>query len=106
MQYNDICRNDYGRKIKKDLAMQQLHNYVDICLIDEYANKDFENGYSLDLDDLSENERENFLKELMQHDTAVRDLVHYHMQKLIDERIPECEFRDFNSINLVRRASC
>ena len=74
--------------------MKTLNHYVDICIIDEYADKDFQNGYSLDVDDLSEHEKANFLDELMKHDTAVRDLVHYHMQKLIDERLPECEVKD------------
>lgn len=74
--------------------MKELNRYIDICLIDEYATKSFTEGYSLDVDDLTEHERDNFLAELMKHDTAVRDLVHYHMQKLIDERLPECEAED------------
>lgn len=74
--------------------MKELHRYIDTCLIDEYADKDFHNGYTLDVDSLSEHERSNFLDELMKHDTTVRDLVLYHMQKMIDERLPECEAKD------------
>jgi hypothetical protein len=74
--------------------MKELNRYVDLCLIDEYADKDFENGYSLDVDSLPEHERDNFLNELMKHDTTVRDLVLFHMQKFIDERLPECESND------------
>jgi hypothetical protein len=74
--------------------MKELTSYIDICLIDEYADKDFENGYSLDVDSLSEHERSNFLDLLMKNDTAVRDFVLHNMQKLIDERLPECEAND------------
>jgi hypothetical protein len=82
-------------QLAKGMAnMDEINSYIDVCLIDEYAEKDFENGYSLDVDSLPENERANFLDRLMQEDTTVRDLVLYHMQKLIDERLPEREAED------------
>lgn len=83
--------------------MKELYKYVDICLIDEYADKSFTEGYSLDVDDLSEHERSNFLDELMKNDTTVRDLVLFHMQKLIDERLPECEAKDRYDAGLTLR---
>ncbi len=80
--------------------MKELNHYIDICLIDEYADKDFNNGYTLDVDSLPEHERANFLDELMKHDTAVRDLVLYHMQKLLNKRLPECEAKDRDAAGL------
>jgi hypothetical protein len=74
--------------------MNTLNRYIDICLIDEYADKDLRNGYALDIDSLPEHTRSNFLDELMKHDTSVRDLVLYHMQEMINERLPECELHD------------
>ncbi len=71
-----------------------LDQYIDLCLVDEYADKDIENGYSLDVDSLPEHERANFLDKLMQEDTSVRDFVLFQMQKLIDERLPECQADD------------
>jgi hypothetical protein len=83
------------QQLAKGMAnMKEINRYIDVCLIDEYADKDFANGYSLDIDSLPDHERANFLDLLMQHDTNVRDLVLYHMQKLIDERLPERELED------------
>ncbi len=106
MQYNELCHNGFGTKAKRILAMNELYNYVDICLIDEYANKDFDKGYSLDIDDLSEDERENFLNQLMKYDTAARDLMRYHMQQLINKRLPIREEDDYNFKISTRRKAC
>lgn len=84
--------------------MDEINSYIDVCLIDEYAEGDFVNGYSLDVDSLPENERANFLDRLMQEDTAVRDFVLFHMQKLINARLPEREAvdRQHAGLRLVR----
>lgn len=74
--------------------MKTLNNYIDIFLIDEYADKDINHGYSLDVDSLSAHEKSNFLDQLMMHDTEIRDIITYHMQKLIDSRLPVCEAKD------------
>jgi hypothetical protein len=74
--------------------MKEINSYIDRCLIDEYATKSFDEGYSLDVDDLSEHERSNFLDVLMKHDTNVRDYVLFQMQKLIDQRLPQVEVED------------
>lgn len=94
MQYNDMSRKGYGKQAKRKLAMDEIESYIDHCLIDEYADKDFYHGYTLDVDSLSEHEKANFLDLLMRNDTSVRDLIHHHMQKLIDDRLPECEAKD------------
>lgn len=62
--------------------MQVVNNYIDKCLIQEYATKN-----ELDVDDLPAHEISNFLNVLMQEDTAVRDFVRYQMQKLIEQRL-------------------
>lgn len=87
--------------------MKELNRYIDICLIDEYANKNVNRGYSLDIDSLPEHERSNFLDELMKNDTTVKDLVLFHMQKLIDERLSHCESkdRDLLGISVVRMSN-
>lgn len=107
MQYNDISRKGYGSTVKRTLTMNEIDSYIDVCLIDEYADKDFNEGYQLDVDSLSEHERSNFLDLLMKHDTTVRDLVLYNMQKLINERLPECELKDRNraGIKLIRMSN-
>lgn len=67
--------------------MNTIYNYIDRCLLDEYAVcEDF--NYSLDVDSLSEHEISNFLDLLMREDTSVRDFVLCQMQKMINERIP------------------
>jgi hypothetical protein len=78
----------------KENHINTLNRYIDIQLIDEYADKDSKDGYSLDIDSIPEHTRANFLDELMKHDTSVRDLVNYAMQEMINERLPECELRD------------
>lgn len=83
--------------------MKTLNHYIDICLIDEYADKDFRNGYALDVDSLSEHERSNFLDEIMKHDTSLRELILMGMQKLIDDRLPECEVKDRAEAGLTLR---
>lgn len=83
--------------------MNKINQYIDICLIDEYATKNAE-GLSLDINDLPSNEISNFLDILMSDDSAVHDLVLDHMQKLINERLPDCEIknRENNGLSLVR----
>lgn len=80
-------------KIKRNFKMS-LDRYIDVCLIEPYAEKDIERGYTLDIDSLPEHERDNFLDMLMKEDTTVRDLVLFHMQQLINTRLPECEVND------------
>lgn len=86
-------------KIKRIFKME-LDRYIDLCLIEPYAEKDIERGYSLDIDSIPEHERANFLDAIMQEDTTLRDLVLFHMQKLINDRLPECEVNDREAKNL------
>lgn len=70
--------------------MENINTYIDRCLIEEYGVKNRElNAYELDIDDLPENEKDNFLHRLMQEDTTVRDVIHHHMQRLIEKRLRE-----------------
>lgn len=68
-----------------------IEKYIDTCLIDEYADKDFECGYSLDIVSLSNHEQSNFLDFLIKNDSATKDLILDRMQELIDQRLPRVE---------------
>lgn len=70
--------------------MEVINKYIDHCLIQEYGVPNRElNCFELDLDDLPKNEIDNFLHRLMLEDTTVRDVIHCHMQRLIEERLCE-----------------
>lgn len=70
--------------------MEEINTYIDHCLIQEYGVPNREiNAYELDLDDLPEIEKDNFLHRLMQQDTHVRDAVHFAMQSMIESRLRE-----------------
>ena len=72
-----------------------IKSHIDLCLLDEYAYKSFNYGYSLHVSDLPKNELENFLDLLFEHDPVTRELITDRMQELIDERLPiyECQHR-------------
>lgn len=72
-------------------TMKNLNSYIDHCIIEEYADRNLKNGYSLDVDDLPKHDFDNFLNMLMEEDTSVRDYVRCSMQKMIDARLPEVE---------------
>jgi hypothetical protein len=93
MQYNKINTMKVASP-KRILTMDAVEKYIDLCLIDEYADKDFKNGYTLDIDSLPDSERANFLDKLMKEDTNIRDFVLYHMQKIINDRLKEKEAMD------------
>ena len=70
--------------------MENVNNYIDKCLIEEYGvPNNALNSYELDIDDLPEFEKDNFLSRLMKEDTTVRDMVYFHMQRLIEKRLCE-----------------
>jgi hypothetical protein len=75
-------------------VMDDLNKYVDRCLIDEYADKNLEEGHILDIDSVPENEQTNFLIKLFETDTGLRDFALHYMQKMIDERLPEVTKND------------
>lgn len=71
--------------------MNKINKYIDLCIIDEYANKDYRNGFSLDVETLPKVEIENLLSVLLDDDTEMRDTVLTLMQKMINERLDEVE---------------
>ncbi len=115
MQYN-IVQNRKIEKIGKNGSSTNVDNirnirelnmdidsstkYLDICIIDQYAEKSFEDGYTLSVDDIPEHEISHLLDRLMKEDTNVRDLVLYHIQKMIDVRLPEKEVEDRDASNI------
>lgn len=88
MQYTKHEHRFAGRQI-----MNQLNQFIDKCIIDEYATKDQE-GYTLDVDSIPEHDKALFLEKIMENDTTLRDIVLFHMQRMINDRIPECEVND------------
>ena len=81
--------------------MSTLNHYIDICLINEYADKDLFVGYSLDVSSISEHDRNNFLDQLMQHDEAFKDIVLDYMQEAINKSLVDRECEDRDSANLM-----
>lgn len=73
---------------------KKTQKYVDLCLIDEYADKDFTYGYSLDVTSLPTHEQENFLDFLFENDEVMKEIVLDRMQELIEQRIPWVESQD------------
>lgn len=70
--------------------MDDIYNYVDRCLIEEYGTPNRHlNAYELDVDDLPEREIDNLLHRLLKEDSNIRDLVHNQIQQLIDRRLRE-----------------
>ncbi len=72
-----------------------IQSHINLCLLDEYAYKSVNYGYSLHVSDLPDNEVENFLDLLFKHDPATREFIVNRMQDLIDEQMPlyECRHR-------------
>lgn len=72
-----------------------IKSHIDLCLLDEYAYKSFNSGYSLHVSDLPDNEIANFLDTLFKHDPVLKEMITDRMQELIEERLPiyECQHR-------------
>jgi hypothetical protein len=68
-----------------------LKKYINLCLIDDYADKDFKNGFSLCVSSLPDKELNNFLEIMVKHDPIMKELILDRMQELIDEHMPERE---------------
>lgn len=77
-----------------------LQKYIDLNLIDEYADKDLIAGYSLDIDQISEKEQENFLDFLFKNDAIMKEIAFERMQELINERICFIEHKDKDEAGL------
>jgi hypothetical protein len=95
MQYNKIDHKDYDFSVKRNLTMDKIERYIDVCLIDEYAE-----NYLLDVDSLPKHDISNFLELLMAHDTAIKDFILHNMQKMIDARLSHREIHDQHNAGL------
>lgn len=71
--------------------MSYIDKYIDRNILDEYAEKPFLNGYTLDVIDIPKNELSNLIELLLQRDPALREIVLDYVQEKIDERLPEFE---------------
>jgi hypothetical protein len=81
-------------------AMNPLSRYIDLMLVDEYATKDIQAGYSLYLDELPESERTNFLAQLLKSDPILQERIEERMQTLIDERLKHAQSKDMDDEGL------
>jgi hypothetical protein len=70
-----------------------IRKYVERCLIDEYAIKNLQSGYSLDINDLPETEIQNFLDLLFKNDPILQEAIKDRMQDLINQRISFVELQ-------------
>lgn len=71
-----------------------LNQYIDNCIIHEYADKDQTLGYTLDAVELPKHEQSNFLEMLLEHDETFKEKVLDRMQELINARLSEAESND------------
>lgn len=71
-----------------------IEKYIDTCLISEYADKDFKHGYSLEVANLSDHEKSNFLDLLFRNDPVLKEMALDRMQELIEQRLPRIEAQD------------
>jgi hypothetical protein len=86
--------HEIGTQCQRVDKEAKLNSYIDNCLINEYANKDFNNAYYLSVDELSDHEVRNFIDELMKYSPAAKEMIMDYMQLLIDARLPHCEAED------------
>ena len=84
-------------------TMNNLNQYIDLMLIDEYADKDILCKYSLAIEEIPSLEKQNFLHELLKHDEILNELIDERMQVLIDKRLEEMESKDRDSMGLTVR---
>jgi hypothetical protein len=80
-----------------------IEKYVDRCLIDEYADKNTQYGYSLTVSELSDHEKNNFFNFLFKHDDVLQELIMDRMQELVEERLPIVESQKFQDRGMMQR---
>jgi hypothetical protein len=68
-----------------------LNKYIDNSIINEYADKDPNFGYSLDVTEIPKHEQSNFLEMIIEHDQIFREKILDRMQELINSRLSEVE---------------
>lgn len=71
--------------------MSYIDHYIDLNILDEYADKPFFHGYSLDVSDIPSHELSNLIELLVQRDPAMREIIVGYVQQKIDARIPDFE---------------
>ena len=61
--------------------------YMDLCIIDEYADKDLQCGYSIDISDIPIEEIHNLIDVLLTHDMNFRDFIFDHLGDILTRRV-------------------
>lgn len=83
--------------------MIELEKFIDHCIIDEYATKNIEEGYYLDVDQIPAHDQNILLEKLMEADTGLRNYALAYMQQMIDERIVEVELEEREHLGFTAR---
>ncbi len=71
--------------------MEKFNRYLDRCILDPYATKSLTDGFSMSADDIPEHEMSTLIEKMLESDCGLRDLIHVHIQELIDARLPDYE---------------
>jgi len=71
--------------------MDYIDRYIDSNIISEFADKDLTNGYTLHIVDVPEHDLTNLVDLMLKKDEVLRDIILDHVQKRINDRLPEYE---------------
>ena len=83
--------------------MIALEKFIDRCIIDEYATKNLEEGYYLDVNQIPEHDQNMLLAKMFEADTNLRNYAISCMQNMIDERIVEVELEERDYLGFTAR---
>jgi hypothetical protein len=72
----------------------KIERYIDSEIIADHAFKSFRFGYSIDIETLSKNEKENFLDFLFENDPVTKEIILNRMQELVEMRLPRIEAQE------------
>lgn len=87
----ELYSNNNNQRI--DDMRHPIEKYIDTCLISEYADKDLKYGYSLDVAELPNHEKLNFLDFLLKYDPILRDMILDRMHELVAPRLERMEMQ-------------
>lgn len=96
--------NQFNLYPKPQSDKQYIDQYIDHCVIDDYADKDLNCGYNLQACDLPSHEQQNIVSILLEKDEVLKEKVQDYIQLLIDARLNEMESRDRFYFELERTA--
>lgn len=80
--------------------MNKINQFIDLCLIDEYARKDFIKGYSLNIRDIPSYDLSNLIDKLVKNDDVTKQFIRDRINELFEERLAKRELKDRADANL------